>query len=68
MAFQRAVATIVPDASSEDPKKIMKTGHKGLLTTNISEGFEKETTFRESYKPPKHPGVRQKGTNICKTF
>lgn len=58
---ERAVASIIPDASSEDPKKIMKTGHKGLLTTNIKEGFEKETTFRESYKPPKDPGVRQRG-------
>lgn len=53
-------ANINGDVSSS--AKLYKDGHKGVLTTNLDSTTEKITTFRESYKKPTSPGVRERGT------
>lgn len=62
---ERAVASVEPqdlNAEQTSGAQMFKDGHIGLLTSNLGASAEKLTTFRDSYKKPEPPNVRQKGS------
>ena len=44
--------------------QVFKDGHTALLTTQLQTPVEDESTFQYSYKPPRGPGVREKGKSM----
>lgn len=62
---ERAVKDIglpEPLEKPENPDQLLKAGHKGLLTCDFDSKAENLTTVRDSYRPPQHPQVREKGS------
>ena len=51
----------IPDAKAESSAQLYKDGHPGILSTEFDATAEKDTTFKVSYRPPEHPGVRLMG-------
>ena len=50
------------DDDTTSTAKVLKDGHKGLLSTNTEAKASNVTTIRASYKPPRYHPMKEKGS------